>query len=260
MGISIRQDTSYLFSGMNSSSIFGKTTNDNGMSTFFSDYVSIKNGSYGKLMKAYYGGNANSSVSQFASGRMGVSKDDGKTITALQNNASGLKGAAEELLTTGSKSVFAKKDLEKVAEDGTKTTEKGYDADTIYKAVSKFVDSYNSTIKSAGNSYNNSVLNTASNMVTSTVSNMKLLAKVGISIGGDNTLHIDENAFKKADMKTVENLFGTKGSYGYGIQTRASYIEMYAKNDAAKSSGVYSQDAVYTSNLFGTGGNFFSSI
>ena len=259
MGLSIRQDTSYLFSSMNSSN--SKSTSASGdLSNLFMDYAGIRNGSYGKLMKAYYGGNASSSVNQLASGKVSASKDDSKTIASLQNNASSLKSAADELLATGDKSVFALKDIEKTAEDGTKTTEKGYDTDAIFKAVSKFADSYNATLKSAVNSNNNSVLNTASNMVTSTVSNMKLLEKVGITIGSDNTLSIDEKAFKNADMKTVENLFNSKGSFAYGVQTRASYIEMYAKSDAAKASGVYSQDAVFTSNILGSGSNFFGSI
>ena len=97
-------------------------------------------------------------------------------------------------------------------------------------------------------------------MLNSTLSNTKLLAKVGISLGDDGYLKMDEKSFKKADMKTVESLFGTQGSYGYGIAARASYIDMYAKSDAAKASGVYSQDAVFTSSLLNSGSNFFGSI
>ena len=49
MGIGLKPDTSYLFSNFNnksSSSIFDMS--------FLSDYNSIKSGSYGKLVKAYY--------------------------------------------------------------------------------------------------------------------------------------------------------------------------------------------------------------
>lgn len=50
MGISIqaKTDYSYLFSGLSTSS-----TGSAGNLNFLSDYAAIKNGSYGKLMKAY---------------------------------------------------------------------------------------------------------------------------------------------------------------------------------------------------------------
>ena len=52
MGISInvnaKQDYSYLFQSLSTSSGSGL-----GNLNFLSDYASIKNGSYGKLMKAY---------------------------------------------------------------------------------------------------------------------------------------------------------------------------------------------------------------
>ena len=51
MGINIqmRNDYSYLFSSLNTSK-----TGSAGNLSFLSDYAAIKNGSYGKLMKAYY--------------------------------------------------------------------------------------------------------------------------------------------------------------------------------------------------------------
>lgn len=255
MGITINQraDTSYLFSSMNKSA-------GNDLSSILSDYASIKNGSYGKLMKAYYGKDASSSVSKLTSSKIANGKDDSKALTDVQGKAGDLKKAAESLLKTGEDSLFAQKDIEKTAEDGTKTTEKGYDKDAIYKAVSKFVDSYNSVIKSAGNSNSQSIVNAANNMVNSSASNAKMLSKVGISVGLDGTLSIDEASFKKADMKTVENMFGTKGSFAYGVQTRASYMEMYAKNDVAKVSGLYSQNAVYNPTAVSSGNNFLGTI
>lgn len=256
MGITINQrmDTSYLFSSMSKSTGAGSD-----LSNILSDYASIKNGSYGKLMKAYYGSNANSSVKSMASSST-AARDDSKTIASIQSKAGDLKSAAEDLLKTGSDSLFTQKDIEKTAEDGTKTTEKGYDTDGIYKAVSKFVDSYNAAIKSASDSNNQSIVNAARNMVNETAANAKLLSKVGISMGLDGKLSVDEAAFKKADMKTVENLFGSKGSYAYGVQARASYMEIYAKSDAAKASGLYSQNGTYNATAVSSGNNFLGTI
>ena len=59
MGVRInvdsRQDYSYLFQGLSGGSM--------GNLNFLSDYASIRNGSYGKLMKAYYGTGQTSSTS-----------------------------------------------------------------------------------------------------------------------------------------------------------------------------------------------------
>ncbi|MDE6128369.1 MAG: hypothetical protein K2G16_04160, partial [Lachnospiraceae bacterium] len=63
MGISINvgntsQNYSYLFQSASGGSL--------GNLNFISDYASIKNGSYGKLMKAYYGTAQSSSTSSSA--------------------------------------------------------------------------------------------------------------------------------------------------------------------------------------------------
>lgn len=251
---------SFLFSSFNNSYSgfnMGNSGMNFGMSNILADYTSIKNGSYGKLMKAYYG-KSNSHVEDVVQKPTGASKDDAKTNAELRSSAEALKNSVDELMQTGSKSVFEKKEMEVKAEDGTVQTVTDYDKDAIYKAVSKFTDSYNQMIKSAGNSENKSVLSMGTSMVTSTIANQKMLGKIGITIGEDNTLSIDKDAFKKADMKTVESMFGKRGSYAYGIQTKASYIDMYAKNDAAKASGLYGKNASYNSSALGNGFNYSS--
>ena len=65
MGITIqtKTDYSFLFSGLSTSN----TGSGFGMSgSWLSDYASIKNGSYGKLMRAYYNETSNDSVSALA--------------------------------------------------------------------------------------------------------------------------------------------------------------------------------------------------
>ena len=72
--------------------------------------------------------------------------------------------------------------------------------------------------------------------------------------------YLDEEKFKAAEMSTVKTLFGTNGSYAYGISTKASFIEMYAKSDAQKTSGLYGQNATYDSVALSSGYNFYSYI
>lgn len=258
MGINITAKTDYsmLFSSLSNSSTAG--TSFFGGSFSLVDYATIKNGSYTKLMKAYYGQNSSavsSSVNKIVSGS---SKDESKTITALKSASDSLKKAADELLETGKDSVFNQKDITVKDENGVETTEKGYDTDAIYKKVSAFVDAYNKVLSSAGDSNNTRVLSTAANMTTQTVAHEDMLGKIGITIGEDNKLSIDEKAFKEADMTSVKSMMNGVGSYAYGIQTKASFINMYAKEDAARTSGLYAQNALYNSSYVSSG-NLYSS-
>ena len=230
ISINLKADTSYLFSSFSNSG-----SGVDSLSSILSDYSSIKNGSYGKLLKAYYGTNTSSSVSSLVDDKT-ASEDDAATISKLKSSASELKATSDELMKT---------------ED---------DPEKMYKAVSDFADKYNNMIKTAVDSNNQRILTTAANMTTSTISNRNLLEKIGVKINDDNTLSVDEEKFKAADMSTVKTLFGTNGSYAYGISTKASFIEMYAKCDAQKTSGLYGQNASYDSAALSSGYNFYSYI
>ena len=58
LNVSMNQDYSQLFQSLSSGGGMGNLN-------FLSDYASIKNGSYAKLMKTYYGGAQNSSTAYF---------------------------------------------------------------------------------------------------------------------------------------------------------------------------------------------------
>ncbi len=264
INISAKTDYSMLFSSLSTnsnnvtSSIFGGTS---GSSFSLSDYALIKSGSYGKLMKAYYSqsdesSSKNSAVSKLVSGS---STDQATTITALKSSSEKLSKAAQELTATGKDSLFVEKDITTKDENGVESTTKGYDKDTIYKKVSEFVDSYNSVLSAAGKSDNSKVLSTGANMTTMTAANEDMLAKVGITIGDDNKLSIDEKAFKEADMSSVKTMFNGVTSFAYDVQTKASFINMYAKEDAAKTSGIYAQNALYN-NSYSSSGYLFDSL
>lgn len=234
--INAKADTSYLFSSLSTSNSYSNSYSDmSSLTGILSDYSSIKNGSYGKLLKAYYGTNQSSSVDKLVSDKT-ASQDDAQTISRLQNSAAELKKATDELMNTES------------------------NPDDMYDSVSNFVDKYNTMVKNAADSNNRSIVSTAANMTTATVSNRNLLQKIGVTINSDNTLSVDEDTFKASNMNTVETLFGTKGSYAYGIATKASFMEMYAKNDAEKASGIYGQSATYTTSGLASGYNFYGYI
>ncbi len=245
MGISInvgrmKQDYSYLFQSMSTSSGGGL-----GNLNFLSDYASIKNGSYGKLMKAYYSKNSSSEVSKLAESKRNSStsstkrssstaKDSSETLAKVESASDNLKDSADALLKTGSKSVFNKVSVEGTDMYGRPTTTEEYNTNAIYNSVSKFVDDYNSLLKEAGSVETNSIQNRAKSLTGLTDANKKLLSQVGITVNSDKTLSIDEKAFKESDMTTVKSLFNGNLSYGYRVSAQASLIDFAASKEAAK--------------------------
>lgn len=218
-------DYSFLFSSMNGTGSTSSTSFD------FATLSSIKNGSYKKLLNAYYKKQSSGDSTSSSSVKGDTTSSTNKVNAAsVRDQAASVSDSVDSL----NKSSLWNK-VEKTDESGNKTKE--YDTDAIYKAVKSYVDDYNSLVGSTGNSSDNSVLRTAANMVNSTKVNKDILAKVGISIGKDNKLSIDEDAFKKADMSTVKSIFTGAGSYGKTVQANASMIYGSAVAQLAKISG-----------------------
>lgn len=219
---------------MDYSFLFGTTTSSNSTanSSMLSDYASIKNGSYLKLMKAYYAKNDASASNPLYSNA--TSKDSTQTLANVQSDAKDLQDSAEKLTTRGSKSLFKQKDVTKTAEDGTQETVKDYDRDAIYKGVKAFVDDYNQLIDSGSEANSTKLLRQTLNMTKTTKAYSNLLEKAGITIGSGNKLSIDEEAFKEADINTVKSLFNGNSSFAYNVATKASMLGSAASTEASK--------------------------
>lgn len=256
INIQARTDYSFLFSGLASSS---KNSYGGTMSSFLVDYASIKNGSYGKLMKAYYNETGSDAVKKLASStnKTTVSKTDKAALTKVQSTTDALKESADVMLEKGSKSVFALKDITTTDENGVETTTKGYDVDAIYKAVNDFVNNYNSVINAVNDSENENLVNKATSLANSTYSNINLLNKIGITMNDDSTLSIDKDTFVKADMNTAKTLFNGNGSYGYRASAQASLIN-FAADRAASQNSTYTVSG--TLNNAYSSGNLFDSL
>lgn len=202
-----------LFSSLGSSATSGTTS-------MLSDYYSIRNGSYKKLLNAYYSVDGNDKKSLNTS----TASDSTKLLSQIESSTDSLKESADTLLKPGSGSVFDKKS------DGE------YDTDKIYSAVSQFVKDYNSVIENTADSNTTNIASNSKNMITATNSNKTLLSKVGISVKTDGTLALDEDSFKKADMSIAKSLFNGAGSYGYQMSAKASMINYYAEAEAGRAS------------------------
>jgi hypothetical protein len=237
---------SYLFGNVNTSN----TSSGNILGIDFAEYSSITKGSYSKLIKAYY---KKYGTEKSADGISTKDKDTTATKTSLKGKANELYKAADTLVTTGKDSVFKKIDI-KNEEDG--TTTKGYDTDKIYKAVNSFVDAYNSLVKNSTDSKDNAVLRQTLHMVNSASANGSLLNDIGIKIGTDNTLTLDEETFKSADMNKVKTLFNGSDSFGARVQSAASSIYLNVNNSLGDSN---SYTAAGTLGSYSTG-NILDSL
>jgi len=230
---------------MSSYDLFGNTSSSYSLNNFsmLSDYASIRNGSYGKLMKSYYSGSSNSAVSNMVSGSTSTSSDETKKLTTIKDNSSDLKKNAEALTKLGKDSVFNK--VTKKNDDGTTTTD--YDKDAIYKSISSFVDSYNEMIDSGLEADSTSILRTMKSMVGATNANSKMLGKMGISVSSDGTMKLDKDTFMSADMETVKSLFNGSGSYASNIAQKAGTVNKNAEAEARKAN-TYSKYGSYNYN------------
>jgi flagellar capping protein FliD len=159
-----------------------------------------------------------------------------------------LKADASDLLTKGTKSVFKKVD---VKDTTTGLTNKEYDTDKIYKAVKQFAEDYNSLLTTASKTTNASILQKNSAMVKNVSAYEKELNALGITIGSDNKLSVDEDTFKAANMSDAKDLFNGSSSLGSSVYQSASEIENLASS-AASSDSLYNSDAVYASSLTGS--------
>lgn len=243
------------------SSLFGSLSGSGSLSNttgLLSDYASIRNGSYSKLLKSYYD-KADSDSSDKTSSSDSTSKADKLTNVQLlseKDAAKNLKSSAAKLLETGEDSLFNKKKV--TGEDGKETEE--YDTDAIYSAVSDFVKNYNSAVEALGNSGTGSVLDSGNRMVSLTGAMSKNLAKVGITVGLNNKLSINEDTFKKSDMNNVKTLFNGTGSYAYNISSSASSIANSASSQLSRlNGGLYTDTGAYGSS-YAYSGSLYSSF
>lgn len=212
-----------------------------GGSSMLGDYALIRSGSYKKLLTAYY----DMDKSDEKSSKTGTKKEVSDSTGSLQSAKSDASALMDSLSNLGKKSLYkADKD-----EEGNTV----YDTDKINSAVKKYVESYNSFIDSTGDLSSTSMLSKTLNVVKSTAKNAGLLSDIGITIGSDNKLKLDEEKLKKADVNKISSLFVGSGSYGSSVSTKAA--ESYRIANSAAYSNTHASSYTYngTYSLLGTG-------
>ena len=203
-------------------SFFGTGGSGSGPSLLSSlgDLQMIKSGAYKKAMKAYYA----NQVSQ--------SKTDGKDTDTISGS-----GTADSKVKLSNLKSSAQKLYESA--NALKNADYSKDArpeDLLSKAKS-FIDSYNSTLSTTKNMNSYSILQTAVWGTEQMNISEGLLNKVGISIGENNSLSIDEEKFKSAKMSDLKALFSGSGSLADRISQKASTMYNQSTNQLAVNQG-----------------------
>lgn len=216
--------------------LFGGTQNVSTGGTFsLNDYASIKNGSYKKLMKAYY---AKQDADKASSGKDTVQKS-----TIMKTGADALKKSADTLMDNA---LWEKKKITKIDENtGEEIQTEEYDYEAITEAVKSFIEDYNDVIDKAGESGSKEVLRNTVWMIGNTDANKNMLEKIGISIGKGNKMELDEEKLKKADINTLKTIFTGHNSFSNKISMKANSIS----NAAAWSTGTYKSNGTYSNTL-----------
>ena len=138
---------------------------------------------------------------------------------------------------------------EKTAEDGTTS----YDRDGIKTAVKNFVTDYNNLLTASSKvdstTMSSGVYSSVSGLMKQTKTNEAALNAIGITIGKDNKLVLDEEKLGNADINAISSLFKVSSSYGNSVSTKASEIYRQANTtafNANRTSSIYSQNGSYS--------------
>ena len=246
-------NSGFLFNG-------GASSSSNGIYSRLSEYNNSRSGAYYKVVKAYYAkqsGTDTKTDTKNSTGTTSKKTEAEQAYSGVQSSAKALISSADKLIATGKNSLFELKDIETKDENGQEITKKGYDTDAIYNAVKGFVDNYNTLMSAASSSGSSTIQNQATSMANNTKAYEKLLSKVGITIGANHKLSIDQATFKAADMTTVKTLFNGNASFAYSASSKASLISFSANSEANKKS-MYTNNGTYN-NAYSSG-SFMNSI
>lgn len=210
------------------SALLGGSSSSSGTDTssLLADYASIKNGSYAKMMKAYYA-------------KVSASEDDSEDDTSSKKTSSS-SNVKDTLTASAASSAY------QAAEKLGTTEFSEENIDEAYNAVSDFVKQYNSLIKNGSSSENTSVQKQAQYLYDTMYSNYKLFAKVGITLNTDRTLSLDESTFKKGSTSTMKTLFNGVNSFADKVSYKASQMYRYANEGKSVTAKNYTSSGTYS--------------
>lgn len=217
-------------SWMDSNSMFGNTS---GLAGMLGDYSAIRSGSYGKLMKSYYG-EQSSSISRGSSSSKSKNVLDEVLEERRNPKESKEVSAANSKLST-SVSTFKNALGTLQSENTYKDTENGLDARSkVENALKSYVSAYNDAVTTAKKSTNMNMTSNVAGAMEATKGSVEALGELGITMNHDGTLAFDAKKFKTIELSTVKDAFDGNAALSYGSKI-ASRLNRIA--DSATSSG-----------------------
>ncbi len=193
------------------------TSSGGGLFNLASEFQSIRSGSYGRLLSSYYQKMANE-------GKEEAIEKENTNRQLVAGNSSSLKNAALKL-----------SDI-----DFAKATE-----EESLNAVKDFISSYNSVVDTADDVDSRGVLRNAVWMTNMMQKSAGLLGDLGISIGDNNQLTLDETKWKEASATMKSALFNGRN----GLAEKLSY-------KADRISGAATEQASYTATAYKANGDY----
>ncbi len=236
MNLSTGNDYSFLFGSS------GSSTESTGFS--LNDYASIKNGSYGKLLKSYY--KQQKSDGKTAEDVKKETQSKGVEYSEISSLAGKFEQSVGKLLNSSS-DLFDLKEVTEKNEDSVENVKKEYDREAILSAVKDFAKSYNEVMSKATKSSNKNVARRAENLTGQMTSYFGKLKEVGIEFGDDGSLKVNEDTVKNADIGALKRAFNGKDSMLSQISSKIGQIGTTAAS-AAKNLKGYTSSAKYASN------------
>lgn len=222
-------DTSFLnkYNTTDYSSLFNslpKTSESSGggLTNLATEYNSIRSGSYGKLLSAYY-----KKMNSGDSATEAIQKEN-ENRQLVGGNASSLKSAAKTL---------SKVDFSDTSDAGKEKS---------LKAIKDFVSAYNSVIDTADDVNSKGILRNAVWMTNITSKSSGLLNELGISIGKDNKLTLDEIKWADAHSSTKTALFNGRQGFAEKMVYKASQMTNSSAEKASYTASAYKEDGDYT--------------
>jgi len=219
-----------------SSSIKTLMGSNNGLAGLVGDYNSIKSGSYGKLLKSYYG--------QATSGTGSSSKSSGSNITEKLIEERRNPTVSKEVSTANANLSSSVSNMtsalsslqDKATYEDTSGGSTGQDK--AASALKSFVSSYNDAVESSKKSTMTSVSKNLASVMKASNANADKLKEIGVTINNDGTLNLDEKKLKSVDADKIKAVFDGNDAMSYGskVATSMNRASFYISDTAAATS------------------------
>ncbi len=216
--------------------LFGTKNSIQGGSFFsassLGDLQLMRSGAYTRMLRSYYDKygveNSEKSSSKKKTESNAYETEISTKLESLQGNTtntilSDVKSAAGSLDTAAQ--AVADLDYDKSSRE------------EIYSQVKKMVDGYNAVVKNANKSDIVSISQSVDWMKADSKSMATELKEIGITVGSDGKLALNEDAFSKAELSSVKELFEGSSGFASAVAKRASGIQKLAANQMSANLG-----------------------